>query len=249
MTSRLIVFNNWSAGMFSMVKSVLCALARCEAEGVEPTVVVENSPFREDGYKGNVWDRFFLPIGDPARAHDERVEISGHPCLPHNDCYFHNRVPMNALVARWVRPVPVIQQRIDAWGSLLGSSLPRVGVHFRGSDKHHECSFVHPVHYLEALRCIRGPKRDPWVLCTDCSGAVSVFEPEPGMILTDSERVAELQSGYGVHFRAKDRGKAGSDAILDAWLLSKCHLMICGPSNLSEFVTYLNPSIVLVSMR
>ncbi len=69
------------------------------------------------------------------------------------------------------------------------------------------------------------------------------------MYTTDSERVPELQSGYGVHFRAKDRGKAGGDAITDAWLLSTCSIMICGPSNLSEFATYLNPSLVLVSMR
>ena len=249
MRTRLITFNNWSSGMFSMVKAVLCALASCEADGVAPTVVVGNSPFREDGYTGNVWTRFFNPIDDESLHHDESVVIASHPCLPNNDCYFHNRERMNAIVSKWVVPNAVVQSRIDSWLPLVHSTSQRLGVHFRGSDKHIECTHVPPSKYLAALKVLRGVSTEGWLLCTDCSTAADELSHEPGMILTDSERVPELRGGYGVHFRAKDRGKAGSDAVLDAWLLAACRILICGPSNLSEFVTFLNPAIVHVSMR
>jgi hypothetical protein len=240
-----IVYNNFSGGMFGMLKSVLCALADCERLGLSPQVEVCDSPYREDGYVGNVWTRFFETIGDTTQPPDTCEDVMYHPCLKKYDYSTATRVRMCALLHRYVRPRAEIRARIDTWSAQLVGA--RVGVHYRGADGSKVYPFVPPAEYLRGVQILENRRPPyPWLLATDSTAAADVIVG-PGRVLTDSERVPELQCGYGVHFRAKDRGKAGSDAILDAWLLARCDMLLCGPSNLADVVTYLNPHILRVS--
>lgn len=229
-----------------MVKSVLVELERADKEGVSPVVVVGDSPYREDGYKGNVWTRFFDPIGDEALPVDEEVAINSHPSLPMNDCYFHNRIRMSQTVQHWVRPNADTRAEIARYTEAF--CRYKTAMHYRGTDKGNEVSFVAPEHYFHALENIRS-ENEPWFLATDAAPVVSVAQERRPCLFIDTERSPTLTSGYGMHFRVADRGAQGRSAVIDAWLLSRASILICGPSNLSEFVTYLNPSIVVASMR
>lgn len=243
--SHRIVYNNFSGGMFGMVKSVLCAIHRCEQQGFTPQVWVGDSPYREDGYEGNIWTRFFEPIGDPMRAPDSTEVVAYHPELNGRDYSAATREHMRGLLARHVQPCAQIRDRIARWTPrMLGC---RVGMHYRGGDGHQVHPFVAPGAYARALTALRDSSSAPWLLATDSDAAATELDL-PGRILTDSVRVPELQSSHGIHFRAGDRGKAGSDAILDAWLLSRCQILVCGRSNLSDVAMYLNPDLLRVCL-
>lgn len=249
MKQRRIVYHNFSAGMFSMVKSVLSAIREAERVGLSPHVVVEGTPYREDGYQENAWNRFWHPIGDPSVPCVDEVRISGHPGFPTNDTWFHLRQPTNDLWRKYIRPNQQVQQLIDNNSHLVR----RVGVHYRATDKHHECTRIPVEDYAKALISLSASiSSGTYYLATDSQAAVQEFRrltPDLGALLADVERSKDMTSGYGTHFTIKDRGRAGMEAILDAYLLSRCDFLVCGASNLSECVTYLHPGILLVSLR
>lgn len=246
MTSRRIVYDNSSGGLFGMVKSVLCALARCDAEGVdEVSVEVRGSPYRADGVTGDLWPRLFMPIGDPTRHHDQETVIAYHPCMGHAPYRDGLALQLNAALNRHIKLLPEVQVAVDRMHWDLTPTT--VGLHYRGADGHTVYPHVYPHVYRELLNLIK-PNAYPWLLCTDSEEALSILR-DPLALVTDAQRVRDLRTGYGIHFQAPDRIRAAHEAQIDAWLLAKCATLICGTSNLSDVVTIINPEIYFVKVR
>lgn len=248
MTRCLITYHNESGGMFGMVKSVLSALMVCDQHGHKPTVVVEGSPYRPEGFTGNVWDLFFEPIGDKSATHDQTMRVSYHPLIKRGGVNYFLRQKLHKLMVQYVRPLPATMERIERCKECLRSANRRIGVHYRGTDHHLVQPYLPPNAFDPSLDFLRANEPGPWLLCTDTTQAVTAFARLPGMFTTDVERLPYANCSHGVHLAAKDKLKVGSDAILDAWLLSTCHAMVCRESNLADVVTYLNPDILRVTL-
>jgi hypothetical protein len=251
MLRRRVVYSNVGTGMFSIVKAVLSALMDCEEQGYEPYVRVANSVFNSDGYRGDGWTRFWEPIGDHNGFFDSVVAISNHPRFPRNDNYHHLRKPAHATWNRWIRPNSETLTTVQRARSKVPRTFPRIGVHFRATDKYKETTPVLVSDYARCVnRIVADTRASGFFLATDSAVALQEFIAScPGCAFADVSRAPVLTHPKGIHFTEPDKFKAGSEAIADVYALSDCDYIICGPSNLSECVTYLNPGITLVSMR
>jgi hypothetical protein len=90
---------------------------------------------------------------------------------------------------------------------------------------------------------------DKIFLATDCSETFSNFKQKYGNIIIDNDKIR----GYGnvtIHTSSKENGyKKGLDALIDAYILSRCGFLIRSTSNLSSFSMFINLDLECINVN
>ncbi len=146
------------------------------------------------------------------------------------------------VVSKYIRLVPAIAARVEAfWDAHLAGRRP-LAVHVRGSDKFYESDQLHEVNkayhaklgeFLEAGRC------DTIFLLTDSSQVLGEFTKRYGekLVYTDSMRT---ESDTGVHHQTRSSPQqTGIEVVVDVYLAARCTCFIGnGHSNVSTSILH-----------
>jgi len=242
-----LVYRNHSAGMFSMVKSVLNACMDARDAGDEPHVFVANSPYIEDGYMLNGWTRFWEPIGSLDQVFHTELNIAYHPRFPWNAVNPELVPAASDAWSRWVRPNAEVASTVRSYAPLVR----RVAVHLRATDKPSEVLPVALSKYAVAVRlAMRSLGVSEYFLASDSNPAcLALATLVPGAVISPSLRSSDWHCGYGTHFTIPDRFIAGRDAIADMYTLASARILVCTGSNMSEVTQYVNPNVHLMFLR
>ena len=151
---------------------------------------------------------------------------------------------------KYIRIKPHIQQKIDAFAVQYFLDCYMIGIHYRGTDKDKEAPRVaYETVFKEIEKHIPQEKPYSLFIATD---EVDFLEQAKKRYLN---RVVALEAhrsdsqGVGVHFVNKNKYILGEEALMDAYLLSKCDLLIRTSSNLSLWSTYFNPDLPVILLN
>lgn len=238
-----ITIGGQGAGMFSVLRGALVGAGIAEAEGSLPVFQWARSCY--DDQCPNLWPLLFHQhVADPIIR---EVAVDGHPGIPANDSYYHNRIVAGRLI-KHVTPITAIPE------------LPaycRVAIHYRALDKANECT-LHPLNvYLEtALKLCQDMDIACIFIASDAQDCIEEARKffsyhHTQVIVYNHMRLSSRSTRRGLHYTGdKDsRIMQAREAIVDAWTLSKCDYLISNVSNLSYWSTYLNLSQVHVVIR
>jgi protein O-GlcNAc transferase len=146
------------------------------------------------------------------------------------------------VLRKYIRPIPAIAARIEAfWQSHLSGRKP-LAVHVRGSDKFYESDQLHEVNktyhakiaeFLEAGRC------DTIFLLTDSREVLDKFTERYGEKLVHTD-CARTDSDTGVHHQPRvNPQQTGIEVVVDVYLAARCACFIGnGHSNVSTSILH-----------
>lgn len=194
----------------------------------------------------NWWTYYFEPIDIGARNHAlvRTVDPHQHDMLTYQAAAMSRHLA-HALVSRYVRPKPHINDILDAYAGERFTGAFVIGVHYRGTDKHEEAP---PVPYEEVVTAICDAVRltgaDPFrvFVATDDQPFLDfMIERFPGLLYRPMFR---SKDGRPIDVTNDDANyKKGEDAVIDCLLLSRTNYLIRTASNLSLCSTFFNPDL------
>ena len=154
---------------------------------------------------------------------------------------------LHGLVEKYIRFQPGLQRELDeTWENVRKKYHRMMGVHVRGTDmnvagKQHNRPSVKLADPDWQQNIMIENNIDGIFLCTDDANVVSHFKTYFGdkVFCTGSVRQIEGKT-EGVHFdktlgngRHNHKYLLGKEVITDMYLLSKCDILVCGPSNVA----------------
>ena len=154
---------------------------------------------------------------------------------------------LHKLVEQYIQFQPALQQELEEHCCEMRSKYQRImGIHVRGTDMHvagkqhnKPSSKLMDFSMLQAI--VKKNDIDGILLCTDDSEVVEKFKEYFGNKLFVTDSIRQINGKVeGVHFdKALGRGRdghkylLGKEVIIDMYLLSKCNVLVCGPSNVA----------------
>lgn len=213
--------------------------------------------YYEPKYGGNWWSYYFEPIElNPIMTQTKRRSIV--KCLSDEEkAYFGNsalfyfsRKLGSSLIEKYIKLKPFLIKEIENFVRENFSEIYTIGVHYRGSDKKAEAPLVS----LEKVKiCLKSQikklKSSDYkiFLATDERVAVEYFQKYfPNKLIY--QKGLYSKDGVGAHYI--HRGfESGRRAVIDCYLLSKCHLLIRTSSNLSAASAFINPKLPLINLN
>lgn len=234
-------------GLFATLSHCLFLCKYCLEEGLTPIFAIENELYGRDWF-----DRLFRQRALPLAPDDEvesvlirdRLEINritrGAPEREISD-----EIISIAEGVRLFHHFLAIKEEVAGSLSAEATRLldrPSVGVHYRGTDKFEMESL--PVPYAEVVEAAeRAAAREKSIyLATD---DLNFFEFARARVPPARLKFLRKPAGQSHYFETGTFEK-GLEALTDAWLLSRCSLLVKTPSLLSAWSVIFNPSLPLV---
>lgn len=248
--------HNPNLGMFAAANQVLGQLYMFE-KGLLPQVsglevnFGKNGLYYDSSQGPNWWSYFFEPVCIGEKRHATVVYPSREQCL---EAWLQRRLMTreNAahIIKKHVHIKPHIQEKIDEFVHHYFKDSFMIGVHYRGTDKQKEAPKIDFETIFEEIeRHIPNEKPCRLFIATDeidfLEQAKARFNNQ--VIAIEAHRVES--GGVGAHFVNKNNYSLGEEALMDAYLLSKCDLLIRTSSNLSLWSTYFNPDLPVVLLN
>ena len=249
---------NHGLGMFGAANQVLSQLYLFEAR-LLPTVsgitvdLKKNGLYYDPSYGPNWWTYYFEPI---CVGSAKNATIVYPTSEQYTDALVkRRRITRKAaaqIVKKHIHIKPHIQEKIDAFISQFFLGRYVIGIHYRGTDKCKEAPRVaYKTIFEEINKRIPQEKLYALFIATDeVEFLEQAQEKYPNQVIaTESHRANN--GNIGVHFSNKNNYILGEEALIDAYLLSKCDVLIRTSSNLSLWSTYFNPDlpVILLSQR
>ena len=208
------------------------------------------------------WQYYFLPVTEVTwkqkwKAHSITYGKMGF--LRYKGIYYFaqkwkNILPekeriaeLHNLVEQYIRFRPELQQELESRYREITERYHRIlGIHVRGTDmyvagKQHNKPSSKLVDFSLVREIVEKNNIDGIFLCTDDKGVVAKFKKnfEDTVFVTDSIRQEDGKM-EGVHFdqtlgkgRQLHKYLLGKEVITDMYILSKCNVLMCGPSNVA----------------
>lgn len=242
-------------GMFAFANQILGQLSIYESQS--PVAIdglsVDLSTFGlyyDPAYGPNWWNYYFEPISIG------NVEPSNTVSLP-KKLYFQafkkrrklTRIQAAQIVKKYIHVKEPILHKVEQFISYYFNDAFTIGVHYRGTDKSSEASVV-PYDKVFQTILQHVPSERPWqifVATDELSFLRAIQNQFPGRVIACD--VLRSEGSVGVHFLDYEGYKKGEEALIDALLLSRCHLLIRTSSNLSLWSTYFNPELPTILLN
>lgn len=247
--------HNPNVGMFATANQILGELHLFET-GQLPQVSALEVDFRTNGlyydesHGPNWWNYFFEPI----YVGEKTNVITVYPTK--EDCFLawsHRRQltkkQASELVKKYIHIQPHILLKIDAFIAEHFRDHYMIGVHFRGTDKAVEAPRVdYEIIFKEIRSYLPLDKSFLLFIATDEINFLEQAKLDfPGHVIAlDAHRT---EHNKGIHFENKNNYCIGEEAIMDAYLLSRCNLLIRTSSNLSLWSTFFNPELPVILLN
>jgi hypothetical protein len=154
------------------------------------------------------------------------------------------------LIERYIRPVARIREKVDTWARERFAGAHVIGVHYRGTDKHHDAPRVPYEAVAAAVRARVPADGAAWkvFLATDEQPCLDFLRARFAGRLEclDMRRSTD---GGPIDVILGDNFRKGEDAVLDCLLLARCDFLVRTASNLSLCSTLFNPDLPTVSLN
>ncbi len=244
------VIGNQGAGFFSCFHSTLNQIMWCEEQGKIPVVYWgENSQYYDaDGYSGrmNAWEYYFEPVSHLTYDKDDIVDNTNRYSAQSQHIYLEMidipfRIKINQLIGKYIRIRPHIKKKIDDFYKLFMTKKRTIGIHLRGTDKHHEEHVI----LLDILINKANQFADGNTQFYVASEDQQLFDRAKSMLKGPviSYNVTRVSTDvYQWPALYKNRAQLGEEVLIEAQLLAKCNLLIHTLSNVSSAVLYFNPN-------
>lgn len=238
-------------GFFSNLSHVLCHLKIADEAGMIPVVDFQNfkTLYNEDAIVNeteNAWEYYFKQVS-PYSLHDAYESKNVFFCSGSYPTMSYSITQVNGLFEEVYKKYIFLQNHIE---SLLVKHAAKfncrvLGVHFRGQEMKLTTSHSFPpteqqmIKYTDAI--IKKYNIQKIFLVTEEQGYLDLFVKRYGrkVVYTDSYRTYG-QNAYNLAPREQHRYLLGLDVLIDAYLLARCHGLLCGDSNVSEYARFVN---------
>lgn len=273
MSQPFFIYGREYCGLFSIVFQVLALARAAERSGTTAIVYLgrEVCFWEEAGYNDsrNAWEYFFEPISSltladvglsSAELEQPRTPLLQEKLTSHVraiNVYLWDEIgafglpnhttpeQLDYLVEagrRYLRVRPVVRARADVFYKQHFRNFV-IGVHYRGTDKSTETPLLRPEIYEQTLDKL--PRESQIFIATDSAPFLAGMRNRYGARVIATEAVRSMDH-RPVHFTG---GAATAEqGLIDALLLSRCSLLIHGPSNLPGGATIFNPSILRMDL-
>ena len=159
--------------------------------------------------------------------------------------YLKMRRRAHAALNQYVRVKASIRSKVDTfWAANLAHRQPVLGIHARGTDKQPEIAgaVVHPQQYVRHVDAYLAIHPNATIfVATDSPTFLRWLEHKyPSLVARDALR-SDRNAFLDVSLR--DNFRKGTDALIDALLLSRCDFLLKCSSALGEFALYFNPAL------
>jgi len=124
-----------------------------------------------------------------------------------------------------------------------------IGVHYRGSDKWLEANFISYLQVIEEVKkVVLKHEKSQIFVATDEKGFLDAMIEAFGnkVIFYDSFRSENQEP---IHYQNRAPYLRGKEALIDALLLSKSHILLRTNSNLSAVSAFFNPNMDVVNLN
>lgn len=244
--------------MFAVFGAVLGALDFYEKGTFKGIKIAFKGGVYSDPQLGpNWWTYFFEPIciGDE-NFRSYTFSLQDHRALAHIG--FHMpRQRAYELIQRYIKPLPHIQEKVDAYydDHFLGHFV--IGIHHRGTDKVIEMPRVAFEKTLSALTGVINSLNEAQnnslkiYIATDDSNFIDyMLKLYPNQVIyndfvrSDDDRPLH----YGSDEKYRSIYQKGEEPLIDCLLLSRCNHMIRPWSSLSTIADHFNPSMPITTL-
>lgn len=266
----LIRCNMKECGYFALLTFVLDHLAIAEARNLIPVVDMESYKLlytcEEYQKNKNVWEYFYLPVS-PFSV--EIIKKSKNVVLsemhfPHYKAIYYNDhenvLPSaeqirecNRILFKYTDFNEEVYLHLKKLERLISKEKKILGIHIRGTDMYTEGK-QHPkpnerIKDLEYIKkVIKNHDIEEIFLCTDSESSIKKLQGEFGDKLITTNAIRQTgNSCIGLHKdKSLNRGRTlheynlGIEVISDMYLLSRCNVLLCGPSNVAFFAMIYN---------
>jgi hypothetical protein len=252
----------WGAGFFSSFFAVLNNIYWCEQHQKTPVVIwgTDSLYYQNEGYNGikdNAWEYYFEPVSTLTYSKEDDIIASyfvpGETLISilHENHYLHlfnkaYRKKVSSYLKKYITIKPIIQNKIDDFYNKHMNNHTIIGIHFRGTDKFME---VEPIKVETMCNIINDSTKDIedplFLICTDEERILSELQQKLNgkSIFYDAYR---SKNGKAIHLNndhGYNKAKLGEEVLIEAVLLSRCHMFFHTCSNVSSAVIFLNPEI------
>lgn len=233
---------NSYAGLFATMNYVVGALDLYERGTFRGLTVNfgKGGLYYDSAVGSNWWNYYFEPIYLPTK----KKQTPRIMTLREADQSLRSGLKMTRMRAyeilhRYVRPLPHIQNQINAFAATYFQDKTVVGVHYRGTDKKAEAPRVPYEKIYEAIDALEFQDFLLFVATDEAAFLAEISARYPGRVV--AAEAMRSTDGSPLHFNTSHQYQVGEEAVIDCLLLSRCDLLIRTPSFLSLYTTYFNP--------
>jgi hypothetical protein len=242
-------------GMFATTNQILGQLCLYEMGKYPPltglAVDFDVSGLYYDPLHGpNWWNYYFEPISVGVKENAPITSCPKSRFLEAIAARFQlPRARAAEMVKKYIHVKRSFLEKVDQYVSLYFKDFFIIGVHYRGTDKEKEAPRVsYETVFKKILESIPPNRPTRIFVATDEAPFLEEIERRfPDQILAIKAHRSE--GGVGIHFSQKDPYELGEEALTDALLLSRSHLLIRTSSNLSLWSTYFNPKLPVILLN
>lgn len=256
---KFLIYNRGGSGMFAEFCAVLGALEYYEKgphEGIK--IDLCHGYYLDPEHGTNWWNYYFEPIHIGTEDHNAYIfNFKEH----YNLSFAGVKMPRERafqLIQRYVKVLPHIQEKVDAFISQHFDNHFIIGVHRRGTDKWTE---VPPVPYNKTIQAIANViyslpeserNRVKIYVATDDAHFLTHAISQFGDLVIYNQFVRssnDIPLHYGDDSRYTSNYQKGEEALIDCLLLSKSNHLIRSWSSLSIAADHFNPYIPLTILE
>jgi hypothetical protein len=242
------------SGFFSNLSFVLCHLKICESMGMIPVVdfdnfkTLYNRSNKEINNTNNAWEYYFKPVSGYTleEIYQSKNVFFCNGEYPFNLSYNITEIQglFESIYCKYISLQDYIVERVNQYSNYFPNQKI-LGVHFRGKEQNlTACHSFGPTlrqitKYTDEIVKIHNIERI--FLVTEEQAYLDYFKSRYAekIIYTDSYRSYKVNS-FNLSPRDNHRFLLGLEILIDAILLSKCDVMLCSDSNVSEYAKFAN---------
>jgi len=246
-------------GFFSQLGGLMPILLRCERRNLKPHIILSSKLYLERGRGPSFLQYFF---DGPIFTETQRSLIR-RSSMPRFESFaeiygwsredYPRLADSGTLFRRYYSLRQQIKAEADAFAAVNFKAGATLGVHYRGTDKVSEASFVPFEHTLQSIRqyITSHPEIKVVFVSADIADYIDFIRhslPDVRIIYRNSE--ARSTNALPIHLsRIGSPYQNALDALLNCLLLSKCDVLFKTMSNLSGWAKVFNPSLKVYLMN
>lgn len=256
-------------GFFALLMYVLDHLAVAESRRLIPVVDMENYKniytCGDISKTKNVWEYYFQPVSGYSLdvVYRSRNVYLSEIHFPHYKAIYYNRyenklptkqqiAECNRILNKYIFFNTEVNKYLNDAVKILAQLKKVLGIHIRGTDMYTEGK-QHPVPSGKTRDIgmiqdiITRHNIDGIFVCTDTECNIERLKTAFGDSVVYTDSVRQKDNVYvGIHKdtnlknRPHHEYSMGLEVICDMYLLSKCDVLLCGPSNVAFFAMIYN---------
>jgi hypothetical protein len=254
MNKKLMITNGGyrNAGLFSYVGQVIGNLHVSDKNGVDMWVNLPHSPYLEQDRGLNCWDYYFkqpYDVDDSKLKNydeiDEKEWFDGRIDTITPNFTNETLVRARELCKKYIKPVPLIANKIEEFKKNVIGTEKYAAIHFRGTDHHYGApNDTFPIIPMSVyFDCISQllTKFEKVLVCSDQQNFIDTSIEKFGKDKISAYDSMRSNSHLAVHYNNDGiKYKSGEDVVIESFLMSESKYLIRTCSGVTHFSIFNN---------